>query len=287
MTAPAESETAFRPSWWILALVGVIGGVLSGAFGVGGGILMVPLLIGLAKMNQRQAAATSLLAIVPTAIAGSATYLIASQVDVFAALFLGIGGVVGSLYGTRLLKQLPLGVLRWGFIALLVVVAIRMVLVIPDRSSGHLEPSVLAALGLVARGRFVGVASGRFGIGGGVIAVPALIAVFGLGDLIAKGTSLLFMIPTAVTGSVNNTRNRLVDVRAGLIVGVAATVASFGGAALAFVMSPAVSSYLFAALLLVSAVQLTVRAIRMRHLRDHVIKHKTSDIDTNGSAGQV
>ncbi|HQA22950.1 MAG TPA: sulfite exporter TauE/SafE family protein [Rhodoglobus sp.] len=264
VTAPAESETAFRPSWWILALVGVIGGVLSGAFGVGGGILMVPLLIGLAKMNQRQAAATSLLAIVPTAIAGSATYLIASQVDVFAALFLGIGGVVGSLYGTRLLKQLPLGVLRWGFIALLVVVAIRMVLVIPDRSSGHLEPSVLAALGLVAMGLFVGVASGLFGIGGGVIAVPALIAVFGLGDLIAKGTSLLFMIPTAVTGSVNNTRNRLVDVRAGLIVGVAATVASFGGAALAFVMSPAVSSYLFAALLLVSAVQLTVRAIRMR-----------------------
>ncbi|MCA0216274.1 MAG: sulfite exporter TauE/SafE family protein [Actinobacteria bacterium] len=264
MTAPAESETAFRPSWWILALVGVIGGVLSGAFGVGGGILMVPLLIGLAKMNQRQAAATSLLAIVPTAIAGSATYLIAGQMDVFAALFLGIGGVVGSLYGTRLLKQLPLGVLRWGFIVLLVVVAIRMVLVIPDRSSGHLEPSVLAALGLVAMGLFVGVASGLFGIGGGVIAVPALIAVFGLGDLIAKGTSLLFMIPTAVTGSVNNSRNGLVDVRAGLIVGVAATVASFGGAALAFLMSPAVSSYLFAALLLVSALQLTVRAIRMR-----------------------
>ena len=123
---------------------------------------------------------------------------------------------------------------------------------------------MLAALGLVAMGLFVGVASGLFGIGGGVIAVPALIAVFGLGDLIAKGTSLLFMIPTAVTGSVNNTRNRLVDVRAGLIVGVAATVASFGGAALAFVMSPAVSSYLFAALLLVSVVQLTVRAIRMR-----------------------
>jgi uncharacterized protein len=264
VTEPTESETAFRPSWWILALVGVIGGLLSGAFGVGGGILMVPLLIALAKMNQRQAAATSLLAIVPTAIAGSVTYLIAGEVDLFAALFLAIGGVVGSLYGTRLLKQLPLGVLRWGFIALLIVVAIRMVLVIPDRGSGHLEPSVLAALGLVALGLFIGVASGLFGIGGGVIAVPALIALFGLGDLIAKGTSLLFMIPTAVTGSVNNSRNGLVDVRAGLIVGVAATIASFGGAALAFVMSPAVSSYLFAGLLLVSAAQLTVRAIRMR-----------------------
>lgn len=264
VTAAPVEQTSFRPSWWILALVGAIGGVLSGAFGVGGGILMVPLLIWLAKMNQRQAAATSLLAIVPTAIAGSVTYLIAGEVDLFAALFLAVGGVVGSLYGTRLLKQLPLGVLRWGFIVLLVVVAVRMILVIPDRGSGHIEPSVLAALGLVAMGLFIGVASGLFGIGGGVIAVPALIAVFGLGDLIAKGTSLLFMIPTAVSGSINNARGGLVDVRAGLIVGVTATLASFGGAALAFVMSPAVSSYLFAGLLLVSAVQLTLRAIRLR-----------------------
>jgi uncharacterized membrane protein YfcA len=264
VTSPAPTEPVQRPTWWILAAVGVVGGVLSGAFGVGGGILMVPLLINFAKMNQRQAAATSLLAIVPTAIAGSVTYLFAGQVDLFAALFLAIGGVVGSLYGTRLLKQLPLGVLRWAFIVLLVLVAVRMILVVPDRGSGHIEPSVLAALGLVALGLFIGVASGLFGIGGGVIAVPALIAVFGLGDLIAKGTSLLFMIPTAVSGSINNVRGGLVDVRAGLIVGVAATVASFGGAALAFIMSPAVSSYLFAGLLLVSAVQLSIRAIRMR-----------------------
>lgn len=264
MTSPPTDVTDFRPSWWVLALVGVIGGVLSGAFGVGGGILMVPLLVGLARMNQRQAAATSLLAIVPTAIAGSITYLIAGEVDLFAALFLAIGGVAGSLYGTRLLKQLPLGVLRWGFIVLLVLVAVRMVLVIPDRGSGHVEPSVLAALGLVAIGLFIGIASGLFGIGGGVIAVPALIAVFGVGDLVAKGTSLLFMIPTAVSGSANNVRGGVVNLRAGLIVGATATVASFGGAALAFVMSPAVSAYLFAGLLLVSAVQLTVRAIRLR-----------------------
>lgn len=264
MTSAAAAEPAVRPSWWILALVGAIGGVLSGAFGIGGGILMVPLLIWLAKMNQREASATSLLAIIPAAIAGSATYLLAGEVDLFAALFLAIGGVTGSLVGTRLLKRLPLGILRWGFIALLVLVGIRMLLVIPDRGAGHVEPSILAVLGLVAMGFLIGVASGLFGIGGGVIAVPSLIAVFGLGDLVAKGTSLLFVLPTAVSGSVSNIRNGLVSFRAGIIVGITATLASFGGAALAFLMTPAVSTYLFAGLLLVAAVQLTVRAIRLR-----------------------
>ena len=259
----ATTETPARPSFWILVIVGLVGGALSGAFGIGGGILMVPLLIGLAKMNQRQAAATSLLAIVPAAIAGSATYFAAGHVDWFAALFLAVGGVVGSIVGTRLLKSLPLGILRWGFIALLVAVAVRMVLVIPDRGSGLVEPGVLTALGLVALGLFIGIASGLFGIGGGVIAVPALIALFGVGDLVAKGTSLLFMIPTALSGTINNVRNKLVDVRAGIILGITATAASFGGAAIAFLMSPAVSSYLFAALLAVAIVQLTVRAIRL------------------------
>ncbi|MGO7983916.1 sulfite exporter TauE/SafE family protein, partial [Rhizobium johnstonii] len=85
-----------RPSFWLLVLTGVIGGVLSGAFGVGGGILMVPLLINLVGMNQRQASATSLLAIVPTSIVGSITYLAAGHVDLLAGLFLAIGGVIGS-----------------------------------------------------------------------------------------------------------------------------------------------------------------------------------------------
>jgi uncharacterized membrane protein YfcA len=251
-----------------LAITGLIGGLLSGAFGVGGGILMVPLLITLVGMDQRRASATSLVAIIPASIAGSLTYLAQGQVAPLAALFLAVGGVVGSFFGTTLLRRLPLGLLRWLFIALLVVVAIRMLLVVPPRGDGHIEISWLTALLLVAVGLFIGVASGLFGIGGGVIAVPALIALFGAGDLVAKGTSLLFMIPTAVSGTISNARGGVVDIRAGLIVGVAATVATFGGVALAFIMPPLLSSVLFAALLFAAAVQLAVRAWRLRGSRD-------------------
>jgi uncharacterized membrane protein YfcA len=268
MTDPDDARSRLTTSTFVkLAITGVIGGLLSGAFGVGGGILMVPLLINLVGMDQRRAAATSLVAIIPASLAGSLTYLARGQVDVPAAVLLAVGGVVGSLLGTRLLRRLPLALLRWMFIALLVIVAIRMLLVVPPRGDGAIEITWITAVLLVGVGLFIGVASGLFGIGGGVIAVPALIALFGAGDLIAKGTSLLFMLPTAVSGTVSNVRARAVDLRSGLIVGIAATLASFGGVALAFVMPPLVSSVLFALLLLAAAAQLAIRAWRARPSR--------------------
>ena len=246
-----------------LALVGAAGGLLSGAFGVGGGILMVPLLITFAHLDQRRAAATSLAGIVPAAVVGTVTYSITGAIDLRAALFVAIGGIAGSWIGARLLRRLPLGWLRWMFIALLVAVIVRLVLVVPERGGGLVDLHPASVVGMIALGIVVGIASGLFGIGGGVIMVPAFIALFGMSDLIAKGTSLAVMIPTAVTGTVSNARAGAVDLRSALVVGVAATIASFAGVAIAFVLSPEWSAWLFAALVFVAAVQLTVRAIRL------------------------
>lgn len=264
MNSPASPAVPARLPWVRLALVGAAGGLLSGAFGVGGGILMVPLLILVTGMDQRRASATSLAAIVPAALAGSITYFLNGEVDLLAALFVAVGGIAGSWIGTWLLRRLSLGWLRWLFIALLVAVAVRMVLETPVRGERLLEFDVGAVVAMVALGVVIGIASGLFGIGGGVIMVPAFIALFGMGDLVAKGTSLAVMIPTAVSGTVANARAGIVDLRAALVVGIAATVASFGGVAIAFLISPQWSAWLFAALIVVAAVQLTVRAIRLR-----------------------
>lgn len=244
-----------------LIAVGALGGLLSGAFGVGGGIVMVPLLGLLLRMDQRRAAATSLVAIVPTAVVGTIQYLVKGEVDVVAALLVAVGGVAGSLVGTRLLRTLPLGWLRWLFIALLVLVAVRLFFEVPSREA-ELVYSPAAVLGLVGVGLVMGVASGLFGIGGGLILVPVLIAFFGMGDLLAKGTSLLAMIPTSVTGSIANLRAGLVRLADGLVVGAAAVVSSFGGVALAFLIPPRLAAVLFAALLVLVIAQLVFRALR-------------------------
>jgi uncharacterized membrane protein YfcA len=257
----SSAVVAGRRYWIALAGIGLVGGLLSGVFGVGGGIVMVPLLIALAGMDQRRAATTSLAAIVPTSIAGSLGYLAAGHIDLVAGTIIAAGAVVGSVIGAKLLRRIPLFWLRWMFITLLLVVALRMVLVEPERGE-TLDLDALVVLGYLALGLVMGVASGLFGIGGGVIAVPALVAVFGVSDLIAKGTSLLVLVPTSIVGTLTNLRAHAVDLRAGLVVGLAATVAAIPGVALAVLIPPRLSSILFAALLLIAVAQLTVTAVR-------------------------
>ena len=140
-----------RTSWRTLASIGVVGGLLSGLFAIGRGILMVPLLVWRARMDQRRAAATSLVAVVPAAVVSSATYLVHGKVDVMAGLVLTVGAVAGAAIGSRLLRRLPMTWLRWMFVDFIVLVAVRLLLLHPG--SDHKAQLTLAvALGYVAVG---------------------------------------------------------------------------------------------------------------------------------------
>ena len=246
-----------------LVLVGLAGGLLSGLFGVGGGIVMVPLLILVARLPDRRAAATSLAAIVPASAAGVVTYALRGDVAVGVAALVAVGAMAGSLLGARLLRRVPVHVFRWLLVALIVAAAVQLFVTLPSRD-GLLELTWASAPALLALGLLTGVLAGLFGIGGGIVIVPVLIAVFGASDLVAKGTSLLVIIPTAITGTVANLRSGLVDLRSGVAVGLAAALASAGGAAIAGLLSPRLSAVLFGALLLVFATQIAVRAVRGR-----------------------
>lgn len=258
--APARED---RTSWLTFASIGVVGGLLSGLFAIGGGILMVPLLVWRARMDQRRAAATSLVAIVPAAVLGSGTYLLHGEVDVVAAAYITIGAMVGAAAGSRLLRRLPMQWLRWLFIGFIGLVAVRLLLL--DPAPAHdvaLTPTV--TIGYVVVGLVMGLASGLFGIGGGIIAVPLLVSLFSVGELIAKGTALLVSVPTSLVGTVSNRRSQLVDVRAGLLVGAAAALASIPAVYVAVAIPPDVSRYLFVLLLAAVAAQLSVKARRLQ-----------------------
>jgi uncharacterized membrane protein YfcA len=222
---------------------------------------MVPLLTLWVGLDQRRAVATSLAAIVLSSTTGSISYLLRGAVDVPAAIALAAGSVLGALVGTALLRRLPIVVLRWAFVALLVGVAVRLLFPITAHA-GSVPLSFWPLVGLVALGVAVGIASGLFGIGGGVLIVPSLVLLFGVGDLIAKGTSLLVMIPTGVVGTARNLRAGLVDLPTVLAVGVPAVLAAVAGSALAFLLPAALSSVLFALLLLAVSAQLVLRILR-------------------------
>lgn len=233
----------------VLVAVGLLCGVLSGMFGIGGGTIIVPALVWLG-LSQRHAAATSLAAIVPTSISGVIAYATGGDVDWIAALLLIVGVVVGSQLGSLLLSKLPEVVLRWVWVVFLLFVVIEQLLFVPDRG-GTIDLHALSGLGIAAMGVVVGTLAGVLGIGGGAIMIPGLSFLFGASDLIARGTSLLAMFPGALTGTAANWRRGLVHLKAGLIIGVVAAFTAPLGTWVAELLSPRAGNYLFAAYLTV------------------------------------
>ena len=115
--------------WAIPAAIclGLTAGVLSGVFGVGGGILFVPTLL-LLGLGQVEAAATSLLAVVPTAATGALRQRAYGNLRHRAALVIGAVSVVGAELGVQIATRLDEDVIRRAFGVLLVVVAARLAL---------------------------------------------------------------------------------------------------------------------------------------------------------------
>jgi uncharacterized protein len=109
-----------------LVAIGLGGGLLSGLLGVGGGIVMVPLLVLWAAYSQREAHAISLGAIIPISIAGIATYGAAGEVRYGTALALAAGSIVGARIGAGWLARIDERLLKIVFGTFLVAVAVLM-----------------------------------------------------------------------------------------------------------------------------------------------------------------
>ncbi len=110
-----------------VVLIGVAAGVFSALFGVGGGIVIVPLLVLLVGFDQRTASGTSLAAIGITALAGTITYALHGEVKPGAAALVGLPAALGAVAGTWVQQRLRARTLSYAFAALLVLVAIRLV----------------------------------------------------------------------------------------------------------------------------------------------------------------
>lgn len=241
--------------------IGIVAGFLSGMFGVGGGIIIVPGLIAVAGFSQRLASGTSLTAIVPLASVGVISYASSGDISTAGGLVLALGAMVGARLGTWILARIKVRPLQLIFVGFMVLVIISLFLVVPSRDATF-KLTLLSSVLLLAVGFVTGVLSGLLGIGGGVIVVPALIILFGFSDLVAKGTSLLMMIPTALTGTLANVRHGNVDVPAALLVGLPACGTTFLGSLAAKAVSPALANTLFAIFLSAVALQLLWKALR-------------------------
>jgi uncharacterized protein len=111
----------------VAAVLGFFAGVLAGLFGVGGGVLFVPTLVLVLGLTQVHAEASSLLAILPTVLAGAWRQHRYGNVEWRAALLVGLGSLAGVEGGVQAARALPEDVLRRLFGVLMLLVAVNLV----------------------------------------------------------------------------------------------------------------------------------------------------------------
>ncbi|WP_158600441.1 sulfite exporter TauE/SafE family protein [Tessaracoccus antarcticus] len=253
-------------SAFILLTTGLVGGILSGLLGVGGGIVLVPILVLLLHYTQKNGQATSLAAITLTALSGAVSYGTAGDVRLLPAAVVAVGGLAGAVIGVGLVRRLSENQVRFVFALLMVAVAVRLLW--PTTGVGDtaevaaLTPLVMG--GYLLAGLSMGVLSALLGVGGGAILVPAFILGFGMSPHEAQGTSLAVMVPVSLMGAWRNARHGYTDWRGGAWLGVGGVAGAPLGAWLALLLPAEWLSRIFAIFLLFSAVQLIRRARAQR-----------------------
>ena len=115
-------------NYLVAGLVGIIGGITSGLFGVGGGVVMVPAMMLLMKMDLKMAIATSLVVIIPTALTGSVQNHALGKINWPVAFSIIPIAMIGGWAGTLLKEQIPTGNLKQAFGGFLVLVGLKLIL---------------------------------------------------------------------------------------------------------------------------------------------------------------
>jgi uncharacterized protein len=233
--------------------LGVAVGVLSGLFGIGGGVLVV---VGLVTFGfaQHAAHATSLAAIILTSLAAVVPFALDGAVAVDAVLALALSAAIGAVIGAAIMHRLPERALRWIFAAFLVLTAVRMLAGIDTPAEDAHAALTAAELALCAGiGLGTGIVSAVLGVGGGIVMVPALVLVLGFSQHAAEGTSLAVVVPTALVGALRHGRSGYTDWRSGLEIGIGGIAGGVLGAVLALALDASVLQRLFGVFLLVMA----------------------------------
>lgn len=183
-----------------LLILGLSAGVLSGMFGIGGGVVIVPMLVTFFGFELRNATGTSLGALLlPVAILACITYYRAGKLKIAVAAPVALGLLIGGWFGAQIAFGLPVSTMKLLYGLFLFYPAWRFIEPrkwLAQRRSGTSAPAkeeesrtssfpVLVVVGFGA-----GIISGLFGVGGGIVIVPVLITMLRFDQKVAVATSL-------------------------------------------------------------------------------------------------
>ncbi|VXB08149.1 sulfite exporter TauE/SafE family protein [Aeromicrobium sp. 9AM] len=267
--APSSRAEALRGGLPAEMGVGAIGGLIGGLFGGGSGVFYVPTLEGLTTLQRPSLHGTATAANTAVVGVGALTFaLVGGHLDWNAGLGMLAGGTFGGLFGAALILKVSHSLLRWLFVTVLLLSVAKFVLAtagIDPLDGGALVPAgavhswaYIAPLSVIC-GVLIGAWSSAIGLGGGLLAVPVMMVLFGCDLHTAVGTSLLMFFPNSIVGWIMHARQGTAARRLSLTLILGAAPGAAVGAVLALVLSAHALSAAYAAFCLFVALRELVR----------------------------
>lgn len=231
-------------------LVGLIAGIFGGLVGLGGGVVLIPLLVGVMKLDHYRAHGASLAALVFTGVIGTITYALHNAVDIMASLVMAAAALYPVRWAATYCCRVPEIRLQRIFGIFLLVMSVLLLMKPYLPIMAHLDSGVPMVIALLATGTLTGFISGLLGIGGGAMMIISLALLIGFDQHTAQGTSLLAMVPAGIVGAWTHWQKGQVgkDVLRGLVPGI--ILGTFAGAWVAQILVEAKLRFLFAAVLI-------------------------------------
>lgn len=217
-------------------LIGLATGLVVGITGASGVLLVVPLLTIILNFSMHTAVGTSLFVDVITPLVVAYSYYRHGNVNLKSALWLAVGAIIGAQAGALVANEfVPSDLMSKGFILFMIGMAVSMWMKSyrPKRENDRVRFSEmnnrnrLITFGI---GLLLGISSGLFGAGGGLMFLLVLIVILKYPTRLAIGTSSLIMAMTAASGTIGYAMQGNVDFRTGIIIAIAAVASGLAGA---------------------------------------------------------
>lgn len=208
-----------------LGIFGVITGFVSGFFGVGGGMILIPMLL-LAQYEMKQAVSISIMQMVFSSIFGSFLNSKKNKEILKDGLFLGLGGFTGGIFSGLIVSSVSGLFLQYLFL-LIVILAIIRVTITP--ASHDKEQLLSSPRKLITIGFFIGMIAMSIGVGGSVMLTPILAGYLHYNLKHASSLGLFFVMFSSVAGFISLSLTGQMLFYEGAIVGLASLVGVYMG----------------------------------------------------------
>ena len=250
-----------------LAATGFVIGICAGLLGIGGGMLMIPVLRLIFGLDAYMATATSLFTIIPTSLSGAVSHLRNGTCYPQLGIALGLGGAITSAAGVYLASLSPTPAIM-GAAALVIIYSAYSMLrkaigrsATSDGSDGEIAITGKVLAEGFAIGLLTGLCAGYVGVGGGFIMVPLMTTWLGVPLKKASGTSIIAIVILSIPGVIGQIALNHIDYLAGIMLAVGSIPGAIIGAKLVKSINERHLRFLFAGFLLVAGLLLVLNEV--------------------------